>query len=129
MNLLEKSGIKGSIIKSATIPLDEINDYIQAMEVSEIEQSIDYLKRQLSETNKTEVKKALSNILEQQIKTLMLSEVSTGYILKTIDSASLPEAKSGPTRSKICISLTIMGIVLTYLFLLLRDINRDREIF
>ena len=99
------------------------------MEVSEIEHSIDYLKGQLSETNETEVKKALSNILEQQIKTLMLSEVSSGYILKTIDSASLPEVKSGPIRSKISISLTIMGIVLTYLILLLRDLNREREIF
>ena len=67
--------------------------------------------------------------LEQQINTLMLSEVSSGYVLKTIDSASLPEIKSGPIRSKICISLTLAGFSLAFLFLLLRDLNRERKIF
>ena len=96
--------------------LDEINTYIQITEVGEIEQSIEYLNSQLAETNKTDARKALSNILEQQINTLMLSEVSSGYVLKTIDSASLPEIKSGPIRSKICISLTLAGFSLAFLF-------------
>tara|TARA_B100001250_G_scaffold65148_1_gene51590 strand:+ start:4622 stop:5563 length:942 start_codon:yes stop_codon:yes gene_type:complete len=105
----------------------EIDEYIQIMEVEDIKQTINYLNRQLGESNSNEVRRALSNILEQQMKTLMLSEVSSGYIIKVIDSPSFPEQKSGPGRARICIVLTFLGSLLSYLFILIWDLNKSRQ--
>ena len=61
------------------------------------------------------------------MKTLMLSEVSSGYVIKVLDSPSFPELKSGPGRAVICIVLTFLGSVLGYLFVLLWDLNKSRR--
>ena len=105
-----------------------LDEYIQSMEIVDIEQSITYLNSQLAESNSNEVRRALSSILEQQMKTLMLSEVSSGYIIKIIDSPSFPEKKSGPGRAKICIVLTFLGSLMGYLFILIWDLNKSRKL-
>ncbi len=107
----------------------EIDEYIQTMEVDDIKQTIKYLNTQLGESNSNEVRRALSNILEQQMKTLMLSEVSSGYIIRTIDSPSFPELKSGPGRAKITIVLTLLGSIVGYFLILFWDLNKTRKFF
>tara|TARA_B100002052_G_scaffold58743_1_gene51735 strand:+ start:9946 stop:10998 length:1053 start_codon:yes stop_codon:yes gene_type:complete len=104
-----------------------LDEYIQSMEIVDIKQSINYLNSQLTESNSNEVRRALSSILEQQMKTLMLSEVNSGYVIKIIDSPSFPEKKSGPGRAKICIVLTFLGSLFGYLFILIWDLNKNRK--
>ena len=106
----------------------ELDSYIQNLEIKDIEERINFLNRQLAEPNSSEVNRALSRLLENQMKTLMVSKGSA-YIIKTIDSPSFPEVKSGPSRSRICIVLTILGTLLGYLIILFWDLNKSRNFF
>ena len=56
------------------------------LEIEDIKERINFINKQLAEPNSSEVNVgALSRLLEDQMKTLMLSEGSA-YIIKTIDS-------------------------------------------
>ncbi|MBJ13541.1 MAG: hypothetical protein CMG62_10790 [Candidatus Marinimicrobia bacterium] len=108
--------------------VEGLNKYVQKIEIQEVEHSITYLKEQISLSKNSEVKAALANILQKQLEILMLSEVNQGYIVKFIDSPSLPEMKSYPIRSKMVISITLMGLVLTFLAILILDLNKRRNL-
>ena len=61
-----------------------MNDsYIQNLEIEDIKERINFINKQLAEPNSSEVNRALSRLLEDQMKTLMLSEGSA-YIIKTM---------------------------------------------
>ena len=107
---------------------NELDSYIQNLEIEDIKERINFINKQLAEPNSSEVNRALSRLLEDQMKTLMLSEGSA-YIIKTIDSPSFPEQKAGPIRSTICIVLTILGSLIGYLVILFRDLNKSRKFF
>jgi LPS O-antigen subunit length determinant protein (WzzB/FepE family) len=59
-------------------------------------------------------------LIEEQTKTIMFANVRDEYVLKTIDPALIPELKSGPKRALICIVGTLLGIILSFFFLVLR---------
>ena len=48
-------------------------------------------------------------IIEEQIKTKMLAEVSPDYVFVTVSPATVPAEKSTPKRASICILGTILG--------------------
>ncbi|MFL2707184.1 MAG: hypothetical protein ACJ0HC_04745 [Gammaproteobacteria bacterium] len=104
-----------------------VDEYIQIRDVQDLKETITYIDNQIEQSNSNQVRRALSNILESQMKTLMLSEVSSGYVIKVLDSPSFPELKSGPGRAIICIVLTFLGSLLGYFFVLLWDLNKSRR--
>ena len=106
----------------------ELDSYIQNLEIKDIEERINFLNGQLAKSNSSEVNNTLSRLLESQMKTLMISKGST-YIIKSIDSPSFPEVKSGPSRSTICVVLTVLGTLLGYLIILFWDLNKSRNFF
>ena len=73
------------------------------------QESIVFLNETYNKTKKDVIKKAVSELIETQMQTLMLSSVSKDYVYKTIDSALVPEGKSSPNRALICIVITLIG--------------------
>jgi hypothetical protein len=59
-------------------------------------------------------------LIEEQTKTIMLAEVSKEYVLKTIDPANAPEEKAKPKRALIVVLGTMLGGILSVLFVLIR---------
>lgn len=83
--------------------------------------SIEFLNLQLSKTSLTEVKSALSQLIQNQNKTLMLIEASDEYLFRTIDPPIVSEEKFEPFRSLICIFGTIIGFIFGSFISFLRD--------
>ena len=83
------------------------NDRLEALK------SIEYLKQQIELTNLAEMKNVFYQLIEEQTKTLMLTEISDEYVLKTISPAKLAEEKSAPNRVQIIILFTILGGILS----------------
>tara|TARA_X000000950_G_scaffold280027_1_gene373818 strand:- start:505 stop:1431 length:927 start_codon:yes stop_codon:yes gene_type:complete len=103
-----------------------LNETIKSMEVDDLNASINYLEDQISKSNLIEVKNILSRIMEQTIRSLMFSEISDEYALKIIDKPHLPELKIAPARSTLCITITLLGFIVSSLFFLIFDLNRER---
>ncbi|MGS0534535.1 Wzz/FepE/Etk N-terminal domain-containing protein [Pseudoalteromonas sp. SaAl2] len=98
----------------------DINQEMKAQDVAEARQSIVYLYEKIAETPINDIKKILHNLVEEQEKTIMFSEVRKEYIFKTIDPAIIPEEKAGPKRALIVILGTLFGFVFGIAFVLVR---------
>ena len=59
-------------------------------------------------------------LIEEQTKTIMLAEVSSEYVLKTIDPANSPDEKAKPKRALIVVLGTMLGGILSVLIVLVR---------
>ena len=93
---------------------EEINSFYQEKDMLEAQNNIDYLEKKIHQTNVTDMQSVFYKMIEGQMKTLMLAEVSEQYLIKTVVPAKVAEEKSKPRRLLIVL-LTIMlgGIVST----------------
>lgn len=93
--------------------VENINKLMAEEDKKRISQSIEFLNKQASKVNYEEVKQAISLLLQEQMKALMLAEASEDYIFKTVSSPIAPELKSEPKRSLIVILAALGGFILS----------------
>ncbi len=86
-----------------------INESMRAIDKLYAENSIDYLNKTSDSTNIKSIRDVISNLLENQMQTLMIAYSSDDYVFKIIESPIAPEKKSSPARAFICILGTIVG--------------------
>ena len=96
-----------------------LNDSVKNISVTKANKSLDYLNEQLIQSNAAELTKLISALIEKEIKTLMLAEVSEYFVFSIVDSPRVPEEKSYPHRAMICIIITMVGFLLACLISLL----------
>ena len=89
--------------------IDDLNAFIMQQDVTEAEQAIEYLHKQIESTSLAELQNVFFRLIEEQTKTVMLANVSSEYLLKTLDPAVIPELKFKPRRSLIVILMTLFG--------------------
>ena len=97
-----------------------INDHLKNQKLQKVNVNIQYLEAQIQKTSITEMKNVFYTIIEEQIKSKMLAEASPEYAFITVSPAMIPEQKSRPNRSLICIMGGIMGSFLATLTVLIR---------
>lgn len=107
--------------------ITNINESMREIDKNNAEKAIVYLNELAKNTNIQSLKAVTSNLLESQMKTLMLAESSESYVLKIIDSPFIPEKKSSPNRSLICILGTVLGFILG-IFISLIMYFRERRV-
>ena len=90
----------------------DLNEYVRERELLDAKKSIEYLTIQISKTSLPEVRRALSNLIEQQTQKAMVGETTDEYALKIIQSPIQPEDPSYPSRRTICIVITLLEFCL-----------------
>ncbi len=105
----------------------QLNDYMKRRDMAEAQKSLHYLETKLQQTQIEELRQALYQLIEEQTKTLMLTQVSDEYVFKTIDPAVVPEKKAKPSRALLCIIGTLFGGFLGCFVVFIRFLfNRPR---
>jgi len=89
-----------------------INKKIQNIDVEETQLSIKYLEGKIEQTDLVELKDVFYELMQQQIKTLMLAEIRKEYVLKKVGPIKTPESKFKPKRMVVVILGTILGLLL-----------------
>lgn len=109
----------------------EINGILADMEIANSQAAIDFLNTQVNITPYSELRTMFYELIQESTKSMMLASVNPEYVLTTIDPPVIPEVKSKPTRSTICIIGTLMGAILSILTILVRKyvFSKDDEIF
>jgi len=87
----------------ANLLVSEVNMYIKKKEVGESERSIDFLKKQLKQTDVEGLQQVLFALLESQVQKIMLANVKEQYVFDIVDPAVPPEYRSAPKRKIIVI--------------------------
>jgi len=106
--------------------VSDINQFIREQEKLETQASIAYLTKQLEKTQISNMETVFYTLIEEQTKTMMLAQVKKEYVFKTIDPAQVPERKSGPKRALIVIMGTILGAIISIIFILLRYFSKNK---
>jgi hypothetical protein len=105
--------------------VEDINYTIMRQDVGEAEQAIAYLKKQVETTPLADLRTVFSRLIEGQMKTVMLAEVSNEYLLKTIDPAVVPEEKAKPMRVLIVGATVIVSGVFAMFLVLMLEARRS----
>lgn len=100
--------------------VNDVNEKVRVREQSKFRQNIDYLQRQVESVENVELKTSLYQLLQEQFKSLMLTEVGGEYVLTTVDPAFIPDEKHAPARALIVILVTLLGGFLSVCLLTLR---------
>lgn len=103
-----------------TLMINELNKIILDRDLNEAKQSLIFLQKKLTETNEKDIRTSINNLIGSQLEIIMLASVDDEYILKAIDKPFVPEEKTSPSRSLICISLTILGFIFSLIIVLLK---------
>ena len=93
---------------------------MQKRKLIEVKKNIEFLNNEISKTSVSEMREVFYSIIEEQTKEKMLAAVSPEYAFIYVNPSMVPEEKSQPRRSIICIFITLFGTFFTILVILLR---------
>ena len=95
-----------------------INDYMRDRKLQQVNRNIEYLTAQVEKTAIAGMREVFYQIIEEQTKSKMLAEASPEYAFVTVNKAMVPEEKSKPFRPLIYILGTLLGVMLSVLWVL-----------
>ncbi|MCF5767189.1 lipopolysaccharide biosynthesis protein [Aeromonas veronii] len=98
----------------------DLNEAMKLRDQVDATRNIAYLKAQLEKTPVADMQKVFYQLIEDQTKTLMLTEVNQEYVFKTLDPAVVAEEKAKPKRALIAVLGTLLGGMLGVMIVLVR---------
>ena len=72
-----------------------------------------FLNNYLKSATTNDLKELTNALISSKLKSIMVANIDKEYLVKTIDAPYLPEKKSSPNRSIICILGFILGLFLS----------------
>ena len=103
------------------VAIRELNNLSKNMDISDAKKSIEYLEKEFNSTSYEQIKLSINNLITKELEKLMVASVKNYYLVKYIEPPFLPERKSGPTRSLICIFITFLGFMSAVFFILIKE--------
>ena len=104
-----------------------INFHMQERQVNKVSTNIEYLQSQIEKTPIAEMQEVFYTIIEEQIKSKMLAEASPDYAFVAVSPSMVPEEKSQPKRALICVLGTLLGGMLSVLWVLVTHYTRKSD--
>ena len=98
----------------------EINEYMRSQDVEESEARIAFLETKLEETRIAGMQQVFYQLIESEMRTVMLANAQNEYVFKTVDPAVVPEEKSEPRRALICVAAMLLGGMLGVVIVLMK---------
>ncbi len=96
-----------------TLLVKDLNSYMRDQQHHESARSIEYLTKQIENTQVAELRNVFYQLIQEQTKNAMLAEAREEFVFKTIDAAIVPERKSKPVRSVMVLIMTALGGLLS----------------
>lgn len=88
------------------------NAYLRERAIREGEENLAYLRSQAKEIGQVALEKALYELVEEQLKQLMMAKGGDEFALKTIDKAVVPKKRISPRRVPIILGGFLLGALL-----------------
>ena len=101
--------------------IKEINLLMKFKDMKESSDSLIYLENILEETNNANIKLQLNQMIENQLRTQMLSNIRDDYLLMAIDPPFIAEEKSSPRRAILCIMFLFISFIFTISIVIIKE--------
>jgi uncharacterized protein involved in exopolysaccharide biosynthesis len=85
------------------------NELLRARAIQESTRNIEYLNKQLPQTNAVEIQKAIYSLIEAETKSLMLANGRIEYAFTIVDPAVPPEVRFSPRRTLMVLTGLFIG--------------------
>lgn len=95
------------------IIIREANEIMREKDLKEASDAIDFLTSQIPKSSLITMKDSINMLVHSRLETQMMARIRNDYVLRTLEPAFIPEKKSKPNRSFICIVITIIGFLLS----------------
>jgi len=100
--------------------VEDLNNFIREQDQQNSRDSIDYLIKQLEKTKIANMETVFYQLIEDQTKNMMLTQINKEYVLKTVDPAQVPDKKDSPNRAIIIVLGLMLGGMFSILVVLFR---------
>ncbi|ERS87032.1 hypothetical protein Q667_15785 [Marinobacter sp. C1S70] len=104
--------------------IKDLNEYVRDQDIKEAEARVSYLKEKLDETNVAGMQQVFYQLIESEIRTVMLANAQEEYVFKTVDPSIVPEEKSAPKRALIIVVATMLGVIFSMFTVLIHEFLR-----
>lgn len=108
-----------------------LNDYLRQQAKIEAERNLEYLDKQLQETQMIEIRQSLYTLIESETKNAMLANAKDEFAFKIIDPAVAPEKRVRPKRTLIVMAAGLLGgflgVFLCFVLHFVDTAKRDRK--
>jgi uncharacterized protein involved in exopolysaccharide biosynthesis len=88
------------------------NERIRTRAIDQATRNIDFLNKQIPQTSVVEVQRSIYNLIENELKTLMVANARSEYAFTVIDPAVPPERKLSPHRSLYGLFGAFLGFII-----------------
>lgn len=110
----------------ASLLVEDLNNYMRERDVKEAKKSIKFLEHQLEKISVGDMQSILYQLIEQQMKIIMLAEVREGYVFRVIDPPVIPEKQFAPRRGIILAVIFIVSGIFSSFFVVVRNLPSSR---
>jgi uncharacterized protein involved in exopolysaccharide biosynthesis len=87
------------------------NELIRTRARDDSSRNIDYLNKQVAQTNVVELQRVMYNLIQSETKTLMLANAREQYAFNVVDPAVVPGIRVRPKRTLMVLSGLVIGLV------------------
>ena len=98
----------------------DINEHMRRQDVEEAKTRIQFLQKKLNETEIAGMQSVFYQMIEVEMRTIMLANAQQEYVFKTIDPAVVPQEKSEPNRLLVVVLAMLLGGMLGLAIVLIR---------
>ena len=103
------------------LAISSTNQLQKKIDQDRSQSSLDFLRSELASTSVSEIRSSAAQLIENQLKTLMLTRVEEDYLLQVLDKPYIPEKKSSPSRFLIIFLGSVISFALSIIFILGRS--------
>ncbi|TVZ38646.1 subunit length determinant protein [Alteromonadaceae bacterium 2753L.S.0a.02] len=104
--------------------ISDINADVRAADIADAEKNIQFLESQIEATNVIEMKMVFYQLIEEQVKTVMLSKSREEYVFKVIDPAIVQVQPHGPNRLLLILAAGFVGLIIVIVYSLLTNASK-----
>ena len=107
--------------------VQDINNLLKKQDQQEAQNAIEYLQNQLRSTQLIEMQNIFYQLIESQMRVVMLADVRDEYVFRVVDPAFIPEEKIRPRKAIIAILGTSAGFMFALVYLIVMHyLNRQQ---
>lgn len=107
--------------KIVELLITEINEISKSEDILVAQNSINFLRAESDKINYSSTLSSINVLIEKQLEVITFANATPEYLLKTLSPPIAPETKILPQRSLIVILCFTLGLMMSLLFILLKD--------
>ena len=113
----------------ANLIVHEINNYLRKETIEEGERSIEFLKKEISETHEVELREVMYSLIASELQKVKLAHVRQQFAFRVVDPSIKPKYRIKPKRKLIVMVGGVLGGLLGLVMAIIKEFVQNNKHF